>query len=64
MLSPVFFLGLLAVLAAALPQGPTIIKRQEDLKQSYDYIIAGGGTAGLTVADRLTENSGGREAPS
>jgi ribulose 1,5-bisphosphate synthetase/thiazole synthase len=23
---------------------------------TYDYIIVGGGTAGLTVADRLTEN--------
>lgn len=25
-------------------------------QQSYDYIICGGGTAGLTVAARLTEN--------
>ena len=27
---------------------------------SYDFVIAGGGIAGLTVADRLTENSNGR----
>jgi hypothetical protein len=26
------------------------------LKKSYDYIIAGGGTSGLVVANRLTEN--------
>jgi len=26
------------------------------LSAQYDYIIIGGGTSGLTVADRLTEN--------
>lgn len=25
-------------------------------QQSYDYVICGGGTAGLTIAARLTEN--------
>lgn len=29
---------------------------EEFLKQSYDYLICGGGTAGLTIAARLTEN--------
>lgn len=30
---------------------------------TYDFVIAGGGIAGLTVADRLTENPDGA-APS
>jgi len=31
-------------------------RRSSDLDYSYDYIIVGGGTSGLTVADRLTES--------
>jgi NADPH-dependent 2,4-dienoyl-CoA reductase/sulfur reductase-like enzyme len=27
-----------------------------DVEEEYDYVIVGGGTAGLTVADRLTED--------
>lgn len=32
-----------------------IVSRQE-VQEEYDYVIVGGGTSGLTVGDRLTEN--------
>jgi ribulose 1,5-bisphosphate synthetase/thiazole synthase len=32
------------------------LKSGEDVDDAYDYVIAGGGTSGLTVADRLTED--------
>jgi len=34
----------------------TLIERTDQLNAEYDYVIVGGGTAGLTVADRLTES--------
>lgn len=48
--------GLLALCSgvAGSPARARIVERAEDIKDSYDYVIAGGGTAGLTVADRLT----------
>ena len=33
-----------------------VIGRDTALRSSYDFIVAGGGTSGLTVANRLTEN--------
>ncbi|KAK4129027.1 GMC oxidoreductase [Parathielavia appendiculata] len=43
-------------LTGATPFNTGNVKRQaSELLDSYDFIIAGGGTSGLTVADRLTE---------
>lgn len=33
-----------------------IVDDVSNLSAQYDYVIIGGGTSGLTVADRLTEN--------
>lgn len=33
-----------------------IVAHPSNLDESYDYVIIGGGTSGLTVADRLTED--------
>ena len=44
----------LAGAANALPKAA--IRRQvSQLRTSYDFVVVGGGTSGLTVADRLTE---------
>lgn len=37
-----------------------LIERQSDLLKKYDYVIVGGGTSGLTVGNRLSENPRGR----
>jgi hypothetical protein len=38
------------------PLRARILERQTEIQDEYDYIIVGGGTSGLTVGDRLTEN--------
>ncbi|KAG9235404.1 hypothetical protein BJ875DRAFT_459268 [Amylocarpus encephaloides] len=35
---------------------PSKLIEQREVEAEYDYVIVGGGTAGLTVADRLTES--------
>ncbi|KAK0719235.1 hypothetical protein B0H67DRAFT_149205 [Lasiosphaeris hirsuta] len=46
-------LASLATLAGAVP--PAALKRQvSQLRSNYDFVIVGGGTSGLTVADRLS----------
>ena len=46
---------------AAAPFAPrAIIVNDSQLRTDYDYVIIGGGTSGLVVANRLTENRTGR----
>lgn len=41
---------------AAFARRANLVGPDFSLKSSYDFIVVGGGTSGLTVADRLTEN--------
>jgi hypothetical protein len=54
----IFSVLLLFGTALSLPsvQHARIVGRDTALRSSYDFVVIGGGTSGLTVADRLTEN--------
>lgn len=47
--------------AAAAPFAPrAVIVNNSQLRTEYDYVIIGGGTSGLVVANRLSENRNGQ----
>jgi hypothetical protein len=56
------FLAILIYSSRALSLAPRIFSTNSDsrLKSSYDYVIIGGGTSGLVVANRLTEDPDSR----
>lgn len=47
---------LLCLVAAVFPQQDPASRVEARLDATYDYVIIGGGTAGLTIASRLAEN--------
>lgn len=55
---PLFWLSLTVALVrgASFARRANLVGPDNPLKSSYDFIVVGGGTSGLTVADRLTEN--------
>ena len=58
-------LALSFVLAIGVQSRPMLgrharaIESRNAVNETYDFVIAGGGIAGLTVADRLSENPDG-----
>lgn len=51
--------GLLLTEARSLPRYAQRVPRSSVNTTSYDFVIAGGGITGLTLADRLTEDPSG-----
>lgn len=48
-----------AVMHARLGAVAGLIERDVVLQETYDFVVVGGGTSGLTIADRLTEDPNG-----
>ncbi len=46
-----------------LAERAIVVDDPSHLEHSYDYVIIGGGTSGLTVANRLTEDPESMFAP-
>lgn len=56
LLLPLLFGSLAVCSPIDLVERAVLIDRAADLRAEYDYVVIGGGTSGLTVANRLTEN--------
>ena len=53
---PLALLSIVSCSPHRLTERAVIVEDPSHLEDSYDYVIIGGGTSGLTVANRLTED--------